>query len=190
MPYNSQYRPIIDDLLSISITFLKANDYLIDDNCKSGMVYWSTDNEVTSSISVCVDMSICTMFLNYRVENNSISDSIKLLSVPSNLGKGLLWYFKCPTTKKRCRKLHLYNGHFVGRGAIDNALYKVQTKSKSWRSLYQYLNREEKCGELVDKLEKPYSKRFYNGKPTKKVHTFRKLARQLNDVDIDKLFKI
>jgi len=55
--------------------------------------------------------------------------TIELVSIPSNLGKGIRWYFVC--TGKRATYLFLYKGVFIHRLGIDKAFYKKQTESQS-----------------------------------------------------------
>jgi len=73
--------------------------------------------------------------------------TIELVSVPSNLGKGLRWYFVCPVTGKRATYLFLYKGIFIHRLGIDKAFYKKQTESQSsrtFRMIFDTLDQMEK----------------------------------------------
>jgi hypothetical protein len=72
---------------------------------------------------------------------------IALVSVPSNLGKGIRWYFVCPVTGKRATHLYLYQGIFVHRAGINKAFYKKQTESQSsrmFRMLFATLDQMKK----------------------------------------------
>ena len=59
----------------------------------------------------------------------------QLTSIPSNLGKGVVWYFICPFTWKRCRKLYLLDERFMHRSALPSEMYECQTQSKKWRGI-------------------------------------------------------
>ena len=55
---------------------------------------------------------------------------VYLTSTPSNLNRGEIWYFICPQTKKRCRKLYSIGGYFLHREAFNGCMYKIQIESK------------------------------------------------------------
>jgi len=72
---------------------------------------------------------------------------IELVSVPSNLGKGVRWYFVCLVTSKRATHLYFYKGRFVHRTGIINAYYAKQTESqvkRMYRMLFDTLDQMEK----------------------------------------------
>jgi hypothetical protein len=72
---------------------------------------------------------------------------VELVSFPSNLGKGIRWYFVCPVTGKRATHLYLYQGIFVHRAGIDKAFYRKQTESqlkRMFRMLFDTLDQMEK----------------------------------------------
>ena len=101
---------------------------------------------------------------------------IQLVSIPSNLGKGVVWYFVCSRTGKRCRKLHLVDTYFYHRSAFRGCFYEKQIQCHGYRNL------DKQFGLLfgIDKIyEKIYSKHFkkqYNRKPTKH---YMKLLKQI-----------
>ena len=103
-----------------------------------------------------------------------------MVSIKSNLGKGKIWYFRCPFTGKRCRKLHLIDERFMHRSALPSGMYSSQTHSKKWRLMEKVYG----CYFDVDRYyEQLYSKHFkthYNGKPTKR---YLKLMRQINKAE-------
>ena len=53
----------------------------------------------------------------------SCSGSLSLhADVPSNLEEGIVWYFLCPETGKRCGKLYLQGTRFLHREAAKGAM--------------------------------------------------------------------
>jgi len=88
--------------------------------------------------------------------------------MPSNLGKGLVWFFICPKTGKRCKKLHLYNSYFYHRTAFNGCMYQSQTLSKKARELDKIFSCYFKSEKLYSELYKKHLKKKYAGKPTKK----------------------
>lgn len=67
-----------------------------------------------------------------ELEANGVKIKIGLTTLPSNINKGTEWYFICPHTGLRCRKLYEYNGLFMHRKAIHGC-YMKQTLSKKSR---------------------------------------------------------
>ncbi len=104
---------------------------------------------------------------------------VQLLAIPSNLGKGLIWYFICPHTGKRCRKLHLVGKYFYHRTAC-RGLYENQTKSKYYKILEKAMGGGYKSDQLFEQLYKKNFKKQYAGKPTKK---YLKLTQQIQRVE-------
>lgn len=103
-----------------------------------------------------------------------------MISVPSNLGKGLIWYFLCPNTYKQRRKLYQIQGYFLHREAFKSCYYEKQIQSKYARSLEKNLGAWLKSNKLYSEL---YSKHFrsqYNGKPTKR---YMKLMKQIKEAE-------
>lgn len=89
---------------------------------------------------------------------------IHLISTASNLNKGKCWYFICPYSGVRCRKLHYTTTHgYIHRSCI-NSLYYKQTQSRSER-IHNIFRTLEK---LQEQLRAKNLKKHYKGQPTKK----------------------
>ena len=92
---------------------------------KSGTITWRNNyNEVTSRLRIqgVFNESDQYLYLSYNCNDNSHYYKILLTSIPSNLGKGVVWYFICPFTWKRCRKLHLLDERFMHRSALPSGM--------------------------------------------------------------------
>ncbi len=87
-----------------------------------------------------------------------------MISVPSNLGKGIIWYFLCPKTNKRYRILYSINGYFYHRKAFDKGMYESQRLSQMNKTFGAYF----KVDNLYSQLYQKHFKKTYAGKPTKK----------------------
>ena len=105
---------------------------------------------------------------------------MQLVSVPSNLGKGVIWYFVCPHTGKRCRKLYLADTYFYHREAFKGCMYEKQTQSKKSRYLDKTIGAYFKSDQLYEQLYKKNFKKQYAGKPTKK---YLKLTQQIQKAE-------
>ncbi len=137
MPKPYTFPTLYNEALQISITKLKEWEYLDPKQIKSGTLNWSRNGNSTGSISIKVsthnEQPYIELDYNYRDEPRNYK--VRLVSMPSNLGKGLIWYFLCPHTNKRCRKLYSIGGYFFHREAFNGCMYECQTQSKYSRQL-------------------------------------------------------
>lgn len=179
MPKPHTFPILYDDLKTVSISFLTKHGYLKPNQRQSGTITWSRNGNKTGSISISVNSHESPYIeLNYTCNKTPINYRVQLTSAPSNLGKGVVWYFICPHTGKRCRKLYLVDTYFYHRSAFRGCMYDKQTQSHKNRRLGKQFERlfgMDKAFELI------YSKHFkkqYNGKPTKR---YLKLLKQITD---------
>ena len=102
----------------------------------SGTLTWSSNGEKTASISITVSTNKKPYIeLDYKYNDEPRKYKVRLVTIPSNLGKGKVWYFLCPQTHKRCRKLYSIGGYFLHREAFKGCMYDSQTKSKRWSEM-------------------------------------------------------
>lgn len=191
------YPALLDNCLQISITALKRWGYLVSSQMKRGTLTWSTGEgerkEITGRIDIVADTDEpAYLELKYTCNGTPINYRVQLVSIPSNLGKGAVWFFICPHTGKRCRKLYLLGKKFLHREAFRNSMYEKQTFSKQWRTQHRVYSLAFSRDEILDEIEKPYFKTEYNGKPTKRYLKLLKQAervRGLTEADFVKLFR-
>lgn len=170
MPKPNTYPTLYNQALKISISNLKEWDYIKPEQIKSGTISWSRNETKTGSISIMVNTHSEQPYieLNYKYSDEPRNYKVRLVSIPSNLGKGLIWYFLCPETNKRCRKLHSIGGYFLHREAFNGCMYETQTQSKKYRQLDKSLGAFFKIDDLYSQLYQKHFKKTYAGKPTKK----------------------
>lgn len=134
--------------------------------CRSTLV-WRCRGEKTAEVGVLVYNSSDERYLqlsyNYCGEQRTYRISIE--SRPSNLGKGVVWYFRCPATQQLCRKLYLHDGWFVSRKAVPGC-YEVQALSKRDRLTKRVYNSFFQQDDVNEDLYKRYAKQTYRGKST------------------------
>lgn len=180
MPRLSTYPKLYDEVLQLNITKLKNWGYLESNSLKSGVIDWSRNGLKHSSISLKTYISENENYLelDYKYNDQPRKYQIPLVSVPSNLGKGSIWYFLCPQTQKRCRKLYLIGGYFLHRTAFNGCMYSSQTKSKVWRQLDALLGNHFILDEYYLEIYSKHFKKHYKGKPTKRyLKLLQKIAR-------------
>ena len=161
---------LYNEALQISITKLKEWEYLNPEQIKSGTLTWSRNGNKTGSISIRVNTHSEQPYieLDYKYRDEPRNYKVRLVSMPSNLGKGLIWYFLCPQTNKRCRKLYSIGGYFLHREAFNGCMYETQTQSKKYRQLDKTFGVYFKIDDLYSQLYQKHFKKTYAGKPTKK----------------------
>jgi hypothetical protein len=170
MPKPYTFPTLYNEALQIDISKLKGWGYLDPEQIKSGTLNWSRNGNPTGSISIQVNTHSEQPYieLDYKYRDEPRNYKVRLVSIPSNLGKGLIWYFLCPQTKKRCRKLYSIGGYFLHREAFKGCMYETQTQSKKYRQLYKILGAYLKSDNLYSELYKKNFKKTYAGKPTKR----------------------
>ncbi len=170
MPKPYTFPTLYNEALQIHISKLKGWGYLDPKQIKSGTVNWSRNGNPTGSISIQVNTHSEQPYieLDYKYRDEPRNYKVYLTSTPSNLNKGKIWYFICPQTKKRCRKLYSIGGYFLHREAFNGCMYETQTQSKKNRQLDKTLGAYFKSDNLYSELYKKNFKKTYAGKPTKK----------------------
>lgn len=113
--------------------------------------------------------------LDYSGSEGQVSDRIGLEGVTSNLGRGIVWFFVCPVSGKRCRKLYFLNGRFRSRHAFPSAMYRSQVEPRSERGFRRLLTLHGtlKTPKIVwDDHDPMHFRRYYRGKPTKRYQAY------------------
>jgi hypothetical protein len=170
MPKPYTFPTLYDEALQIHISKLKGWGYLEPNQVKSGTINWSRNGNPAGSISIRVNTHSEQPYieLDYKYRDEPRNYKVRLISMPSNLGKGLIWYFICPHTKKRCRKLYSIGGYFLHREAFKGCMYETQTFSKKARQVNKMVELFFKSDNLYNELHNKNFKKTYAGKPTKK----------------------
>jgi len=174
---------LYDDALKLSIATLKKLGYLGESRQANGTVIWNRNGRSIGEIGVYCDTVRKTPYieLNYKYKDEPRKYKVQLVSIPSNLGKGKVWYFLCPHTKKRCRILYSITGYFLHRTAFKGCLYESQTKSKKQRSDIKLFDSYLKGDEAYQKILSKHFKTHYAGKPTRRYLKLMKLVEKGKD---------
>ncbi len=170
MPKPHTFPILFDNLISINIKSLTKPNLLKPNQNNNGSFTWSRNGLQVGAISFSLNINdnISFIELNYKCNEVPIKYSIELEPVISNLKKGLVWYFVCPQTLKRCRKLYLVNGYFLHRTVAKTGMYESQTLSKRYRQQFKLMGLNYKSENSYCELYKKNFKKTYAGKPTKR----------------------
>jgi hypothetical protein len=185
MPRYSNLPTLYDNALQINISKLKEWGYLMPDKWKAGTLTWSRNDEQTGSISMDVSTLEGDEFLHlkYNFNKEPREYKIQLIRKPTNLGIGEMWFFRCPSTGKLCRKLYSIGGYFLHREAFKGCFYEKQIQSKYGRFLDQKYGAYFKSESLYVEARKKHMKKIYAGKPTKKYLKLSKEIQKAESID-------
>ena len=186
------YPTTVNDLRSFDISFLRKHEYIKPDQFKTGSIIWTSGNGTKNSISIktVIGDTNGVLTVDYTFRNTEkINYDIELITRPSNLGTGLLWFFVCPFTGKVCRKLHLINGFFKHRSALPGLMYQNQIESKKWREWNRIFAKDFNDDVYTELYSKNF-KRYYNGKMTKRFARISKKLQEIENTDPNDYLKI
>jgi hypothetical protein len=162
----------LENCLTISITDLKKKGILNSNQAVEVLKLIKNNGQCLS-----VDVEFISsenekhLKLNHSIEteiNKTLSYTVKLISISSNIGNGFVTYFVCPSTGKHCRKLYSCGGKFQHRDATG-LLYAQQIR-KQPISCAGYLTIEQR-----NEPNTKYFRKYYKGEMTKRY--FRILLR-------------
>jgi hypothetical protein len=174
---------ILEDSLDLCISFLKSRGYMKPNSIRSGRVAWSRRGEEIASIAISQRTGEETgeIVLSYTTKGEDVEVEIQLESIPSNLGVGRVWYFICPHTGERARKLYCFsNGRFLSRKAYKEVYYESQLRSKFYRMLDSTLGRSFKIDSYYDQIYSKGFTKYYKGKKTRR---YKKLLAKIKEAD-------
>jgi len=189
MPKPPSFPTTFDSTLQIHISKLKQWGYLLPEQIKSGILSWKCYGNPTGSISIIVNTENAAPFikLNYKSNGKPRQYNIQLVSIPSNLGIGEIWYFLCPETNKRCRVLYSVDGWFLHRSAFTGCMYEKQTRSKLWRQFDKSFGWMFLIEEYYEKIYSKHFKKYYAGQPTKRYLKLLQLINQAEKTELKSL---
>ena len=169
---------IYDDCKTIDIACLTKWSYLKPSQLKTGSIQWSRGKEPEGSTGITVNTISDFPFLEFNYVSNGtpINCRVQLTTLRSNLGKGVVWFFICPHTGRRCRKLHLVGTHFLHRTAFNGCMYDKQTYSNKTRAFHKEWGRVFREDEVYGEIYGKGFRRYYKGKVTKR---YLKLSKKL-----------
>lgn len=185
MPRYSNFPTLFDSASQINISKLKEMGYLMPNNWKAGTLIWSRMGEETARISIAVSTLEGNEYLQlkYNFRDEPREYKIRLERKPTNLGIGEMWFFRCPSTRKLCRKLYSIGGYFLHREAFKGCFYEKQIRSKYERFLDSNFGAYFKAESLYLEAGKKHLKKTYAGKPTKKYLKLYKEIKKAESVD-------
>lgn len=170
MPRISNFPPLYDECKTLSISDLLRWGYLEAKSYCQGTINWTRQGKQTGNILITANIQAAVPYveLDYMFNDKAIRYEVLLTTTPSNIGKGIYWFFICPLTGKRCRKLFLIGGFFYNRSAFKGCYYEKQTYSLAKRRMNQSFEKLFGTEKLYEELFRKHFKTTYAGKATKR----------------------
>jgi hypothetical protein len=161
---------LFDSTLRINISKLKGWGYLKPGQIVKGNIRWEENGNPAGSISIQVNAHSEHPYieLDYQYRDEPRRYKVRLVTIPSNLGKGKIWYFLCPVTKKRCRVLYCVGGYFLHREAFTGCFYGKQIRSKHSRRFDNTFGLVFDGLDYQEQIKRKHFKTHYAGRPTKR----------------------
>lgn len=181
MARNATYPMLLDEGIRLKISdfkklsLLDTQDYV---NHKQN-INWTNGNKQNVA-SIMIEVHGGVFYFDYSYKGKPIRYLVEKVVEPSNLGKGFVYYFKCPVSKVKCRVLHLNNGVFVHRSVCKGAMYAQQKESKKWREIDRIYGSAFGLDRMYEQLFAKRRKKYYKGKPTK---WFSRLRQQVSNAE-------
>lgn len=181
----SKYAITYEDCKSIEIKLLKVSKMLLANQYIKSTIRWHINNETTGRIEIIVNTTTERPFieLKYRLNQEDIQYKVPLIVENSNLGKGKVWFFLCPFTLKKCRKLYLIEKYFTHRKIKKSIYYENQLLSKSQRKYIGLFNNLNEIEKAIEESESKYFKKYYNNVKTKRFQKLTKIRNRKIDIN-------
>lgn len=175
-----------DDCLRIELTYLLKSGYLVRGKTTKGSLSWKCNGNPLGSINILscwltgegqrpfIRLTYTTTDRTTGVKE-SRDDTVYLETRPSNLGKGEILYFICPSSGQLCRILYkAYNCPiWKSLASYQHRIYYPSQKS-SKREYFN--NRYWEIDSQLTALEGKRKTGTYRGKPTRRAKRIERLS--------------
>lgn len=172
----------VEDLWCFNISSLTKRGLLIDNSFANEVSVRLKKNGISEagfSLSVNILSGFGNIDFSYSYYGTIQKYTVEVVSRPSNLGKGVVWFFICPVTKKVCRKLYFHKGLFLHRTAFPQIIYEQQKLSKRHRKLDKTM-KMALDESIYQEFYQKHLKTHYRGKITRR---FERITKKLAEKD-------
>lgn len=179
MGRNSTGAIITSSAIRIELSYLLKQGIIPKEGNRAGYLSWTNGSQINYEIEITSENQYIRLKYrntNYSGEVNDLDYKIQLSSIPSNLGRGQIWYFICPFSGRKARILYKCYGslYFKSRKAYHKRIYYSSQKS----SKLDFNNDRYFAIESILEKLKPM-KKTYQGKETRLQKRIRRLESQL-----------
>lgn len=164
MPKFPTFPDCFDEVKQIAISDLMRLGFLRPGAITCGPFRWTRGGKPSGSISITANLADRYIELDYRYGEKPILYRVRLESIPKHFG-GCEWYFLCPATGKRCKKLYGIGEYFLSRFAYPSAMYSTQIEGKNFRQVIGTFRALDRSKEFSMRR---HARTTYKGKLTKR----------------------
>lgn len=182
MARSPKFLDCVEDLWCFNISSLTKRGLLMDNSFGNEIDIRLKRNDVYEarfSISINMFSGHGDVYFSYSYKETIRKYKVEVISRPSNLGKGVVWFFICPVTKKTCRKLYFNKGFFLHRTAFPEIIYEQQKQSKRNRKLDKTM-KMALDESIYQEFYRKHLKTHYRGKITRR---FARITKKLAEKD-------
>lgn len=90
---------------------------------------WSVDGSAEFSvdykITVGENPETRYLYLRHKQNKQTVFYRVRLVSLPTNTGRGKRWFFICPLKGVKCTKLFHFNNYFRSRKSLESLSYHI-----------------------------------------------------------------
>ena len=166
-----------EDLGKISVYDLLKADCIIPGTIKETTISLAPSPNGPAEITVHTNTKHIQPFITISHVVGAVVEkgTINLVNGPL-IQNTVQWYFICPVTGIRCRKLYYWECCFQHRKAIDG-IYRKQTLSRSTRKVVNQFENVLAMDKMLKKAIAPYFRPTYAGAPTRQ---YKKIISKIN----------
>lgn len=180
---------LIEDQFFINMAQFKEYGVLIPYTKSSGIYNHVENGALRGSLDffLSIGMNSYSTFSGL-FRGKPFEKTIEIKVCESNLSKKIptkepkaIYFFICPVTRKRCRKLYVIGGKFGSAKAFDSLYYRQQTYSKNQVCYEALFGAIEKLKKLQEEKYSFAYRWHYNGKHTRIYKRKEKEMMRLDD---------
>jgi hypothetical protein len=164
----------------IEISYLFKEGLISRGKFITGSLIWTNGNNIGFQADLSEEKQYIRLIyqnIKHSGEKHDLDYRIYLTSIPSNLGRGEIWYFICPYTGRKARILYKCYGSLDFRSRRGNhyrIYYPSQKASKNYLHTERYFSLERE----IEKFQPLIRKKHYQGKETRLKERIRNLKFQ------------
>lgn len=161
----------VKEVYRIELSYLLKKEYVKKNTVISGLLGWADGSSIQFYSDSTTERHYIRLMYQLHSPDQVIDYKVYLTYVKSNLGKGMVPYFICPASGRRCRILYRAFGSSIWRARQAHSkrlYYESQLWSKNQRVYGQWYIAEKRLRELSERGRKQTT---YNGKLTRRRKT-------------------
>jgi hypothetical protein len=158
----------VKEVYRIELSYLLEKEYVKKNTVISGLLSWTDGSSIQFYSDLTTERHYIRLMYRLHSPDQVIDYKVYLTYVKSNLGRGLVPYFICHASGRRCRILYRAFGSSIWKARqsySERLYYESQLWSKNQRVYGQWYIAEKRLSELSSGMRKQTT---YNGNLTRR----------------------